>query len=382
MIKYIKTFIKKNIVILKLRNIGLLVFILALFSNCSDKKEKLYTETVDELFDTTHILTGYAQSEEEFKKNVSVYEKEMKRFDKLYTIYKSYDGINNLKTINDNAGIKAIKVDKDIINLLEESIRMYREVSNSVNIAAGSIIDLWEKRNENTLPLEEKLKEASKCTDINNIVINKKEETVFLKEKCMKINVGAVAKGYAVEFVAEKMKKMGITSFIISAGGNVRIIGKRKVPKKENKISDLKKCREEFCIGITSPIYGNTELDNNNPYKKGEYIAKIAAKDMSVVTTGNYQRYFVYKGEIYGHVIDLKKLKPGGEFASVTVITENSAFADFMSTALFLLSYEEGEKLVKNMGNIDAIWAFKNGEIKNTERLINGENYVKYNFKE
>ncbi|MDO5089578.1 MAG: FAD:protein FMN transferase, partial [Leptotrichiaceae bacterium] len=319
MVECIKTFIKKKSVIYKYGNIGLLMLILALFSNCLDKKERLYTETIDGLFDTTHILTGYARSEKEFKKNVSVYENEMRRLDRLYTVYKNYDGINNLKTVNDNAGIKAVKTDKDIINLLEEAVRLYKEINTSVNIAAGPIIDLWENRGENDFPSEKKLKEALKCTDINNIVINKKEETVFLKEKCMKINVGAIAKGYAVELTAEKMKKMGIDSFIISAGGNVRVMGKRKVPKKEDEISDLKKCREEFCIGVVSPVYGNTELDKNNPYRKKEYMAKIAVTDLSVVTTGNYQRYSVYKGDVYGHVIDLNTLKPGKNFASVTV---------------------------------------------------------------
>ena len=102
------------------------------------------------------------------------------------------------------------------------------------------------------------------------------------------------------------------------------------------------------------------------------------------MTTGNYERYYILEKKLYGHIIDLDLLKPGENFASVTVITENSGFADFMSTTLFLLSYEEGKELVEKINGhekIEAIWAMKNGNIEVSKGLINGENYVKYNFK-
>ncbi len=381
LLEYMKTIIKR------INGTGLMLLALALSSSCMKNSEKMYTETIDGLFDTTHVISGYDMDEKKFMKKVEFYKKEMERLHNLYTIHENIEGINNIKTINDNAGIKPVKVDGDIIVLLKDSIKWNREISSNVNIAAGKIIDLWEKgRKENKLPDTEDLEEAKKCSNIDDIIINEKESTVFLKRKCMMLNVGAVAKGYAVEIASDKMKKEGMDSLIISAGGNVMVIGKRKVPRKENGKSDLRNCRHEFCIGIASPIYNNEELDKNNIYNKKEnsYISKVAVSDMSVVTTGNYQRYFYLKGKVYGHIINLETLYPSDMFASITILTENSGFADFMSTALFMMSYEEGKKLIEKIGTkekIEVIWAMKTGDIESSDGLVNGENYVEYDFK-
>ena len=360
---------------------GLILLVLALFSSCSEKKEKMYREEITGLFDTTHILVGYDKNEKDFKRKVEIYKEEMERYHKLYTIYENFDGINNIKTINDNAGIKPVKVNVEIIDLLEKSIKWKNETKSKVDIFGGEIISLWNNRKEDELPLKEELENAKKCSVIENVEIDRQNSTVFLKKKCIKIDVGAVAKGYAVEKAAEKMEKEGISSFMISAGGNIRIIGKR--PVKNKNVKELIKCEIEFCVGITLPIYYDKELDKNNPYNKKEgYLAKIAATDSSVVTTGNYQRYFVKDKQMYGHIVDLDKLEPVNNFASVTVVTKDSGFADFMSTTLFLMSYKEGKELAERLGNIEVIWAFNDGRIENTQGLKEKDNFIKYNFKE
>lgn len=380
--KYIKITAKKYIKIMK---IGLGLLILILFSNCYKfNKEKIYKVEIDGYFDTVHILSGYDANEKNFKNKVEIYENEIERLHKLYTSYENYEGINNIKTINDNAGKKPVVVDEDIINLIEDSIKWNKEISNKVNIGAGSTISLWDNISNGTIPSEEKLKEAINCSNIDDIVINKTNNSIFLKKECMKLNVGGVAKGYAVEKIAQKLEKKGVDSFIISAGGNVKVIGQRKVENKNK--TDLKKCREYFCIGIMPPIFYNDTIDKNNPYyNKNDYIAKIVAKNISIVTTGNYQRYFYINNKIYGHIIDLEKLEPVNNFSSVTIITKNSGLADFLSTTLYLMTYEEGIKLVEKLNEkynekIDVIWAFSNGNIKNTKGLIERENFIKYNF--
>ena len=371
----------------KFGKMGLIFLISVLIFSCFNNKEKVYTETVDGLFDTVHVISGYDKSEQEFKKKVKFYQEEMGKLHKLYTSYEDFQGINNISTINENAGIKPVKVDRNIIDLLKDTLERNKEISDKVNIAAGNVIDLWDKaKTEGKLPEQSELEKMQKCAKTENIVIDEQNSTVFIKEKCTKLNLGAVAKGYAVEQVTKKMEKAGMTSFIISAGGNVKVVGKRKIPKKESEITDLKSCKNQFCIGIALPLYNDNNIDKSNPYNNGKngYLAKIATENMSIVTTGNYQRYFVMDNKVYGHVINLETLKPEDSFASVSVITEDSGLADFMSTTLFLLSYEEGKALIEKMGKkekIDVIWAMKNGDVISSEGLISGENYVKYNFR-
>ncbi len=379
--------INKSNIQQKCGKMGLIFLISVLIFSCSNNKEKIYTETVDGLFDTVHVISGYDKSEKEFKEKVKFYQQEMEKLHKLYTSYENFKEINNIRTINENAGIKPVKVDRNIINLLKDTLERNREISNKVNIAAGNVIDLWDKaKTEGKLPEQSELEKMQKCAKSENIVIDEQNSTVYLKEKCTKLNVGAVAKGYAVELVTEKMEKAGMTSLIISAGGNVKVIGKRKIPKKENEITDLKKCKEQFCIGVSLPLYNEKNIDKNNPYNNGknDYLAKVVAENTSIVTTGNYQRYFVMANKVYGHVINLETLKPEDSFASVSIITEDSGLADFMSTTLFLLSYEEGKALIEKIGKkekIDVIWAMKNGDVLSSKGLVSGENYVKYNFK-
>ena len=371
----------------KFGKMGLIFLISVLIFSCFNNKEKVYTETVDGLFDTVHVISGYDKSEQEFKKKVKFYQEEMEKLHKLYTSYEDFQGINNISTINENAGIKPVKVDRNIIDLLKDTLERNKEISDKVNIAAGNVIDLWDKaKTEGKLPEQSELEKMQKCAKIENIVIDEQNSTVFIKEKCTKLNLGAVAKGYAVEQVTKKMEKAGMTSFIISAGGNVKVVGKRKIPKKESEITDLKSCKNQFCIGIALPLYNDNNIDKSNPYNNGrnDYLAKIATENMSIVTTGNYQRYFVMDNNVYGYVINLETLKPEDSFASVSVITEDSGLADFMSTTLFLLSYEEGKALIEKIGKkekIDVIWAMKNGDVISSEGLISGENYVKYNFR-
>ena len=371
----------------KFGKMGLIFLISVLIFSCFNNKKKVYTETVDGLFDTVHVISGYDKSEQEFKKKVKFYQEEMEKLHKLYTSYEDFQGINNISTINENAGIKPVKVDRNIIDLLKDTLERNKEISDKVNIAAGNVIDLWDKaKTEGKLPEQSELEKMQKCAKTENIVIDEQNSTVFIKEKCTKLNLGAVAKGYAVEQVTKKMEKAGMTSFIISAGGNVKVVGKRKIPKKESEITDLKSCKNQFCIGIALPLYNDNNIDKSNPYNNGknDYLAKIATENMSIVTTGNYQRYFVMDNKVYGHVINLETLKPEDSFASVSVITEDSGLADFMSTTLFLLSYEEGKALIEKMSKkemIDVIWAMKNGDVISSEGLISGENYVKYNFR-
>ena len=191
-----------------------------------------------------------------------------------------------------------------------------------------------------------------KFTDISKVIVDSDKKTVFLEDKSMRLDVGAVAKGYASEVVSKELKAAGYNSFIISSGGNVRTVGQ-----------PLDGTRTKWGIGIQNPE-GNP-LDPNDPP-----LDIVFLRDQSVVTSGDYQRYYKVGEKTYHHLIDPKTLMPADYYRSVTIVTENSGLADFMSTTLFLTPFEEGKQLADRL-DIDAVWIMKDGTMRTTDNIKN-----------
>ena len=197
------------------------------------------------------------------------------------------------------------------------------------------------------LPPMEELTEAKKHINLEDIIIDKTKKTIFIKDPKLKIDVGAFAKGYATDKVAEKLKGEGLNSFIISAGGNIKAVGK---PLDDRKF---------YSIGIQNPFLEKEEKVKDIIYKN----------DVSVVTSGDYQRFYSVNGKNYHHIIDIDTLMPEGKFKSVTVVTDTGFIGDYLSTLFFLSSKEEAEKIADKIGNVGIIWIDFNGEMTFTENI-------------
>lgn len=316
------------------------VLLLSLFGCTNTTKYTKYSKGFLELFDTTSSITAYDTSQENFDKKYNELYKVIKKYSELFDIYNSYDDIINIKYLNDNAYKEAIEVDKEIIDLLNFSKLAYDVTNGKVNIAMGSVLSIWHDYREDgkALPPKSKLIEANKHTNIDDIIIDNKNSTVFFKDKELKIDVGAVAKGYVCNKIYEYITKNNLwQNAVISLGGNIITVG-----SKPN--------GNDFVIGIENP--------NSN-----DYLMKVNAKDnISVVTSGSYQRYYTVNGKNYSHIIDPDTLYPAEYFTSVTVISSDSALADAFSTALFCMSYDDGIKLVESNDKIEAIWLDNNGK--------------------
>lgn len=332
----------------------LLTFILIINITGCNKSYERYQADFTGAFDTYTQIIGYAQNKKEFDGYAQFIYDELNRYHQLFTIYDSYDGMSNIKTINENAGIAPVKVDKEIIDMIEYSINAYNLTDGKVNIAMGSVLKIWHDYREQGIndpskaqaPPMALLKEAQKHTDISDIVIDKENSTVYLKDAKMSLDVGAIAKGYTVELVANKVKEKGFISGIINVGGNIKAIGK---PMQD----DL----NTWNIGLQDP---NNETG---------IIDSVYINDISLVTSGDYQRYYMVGDKKYAHIIDPETLMPANNLKAVTIIAKDSALADVLSTALFILPYEDGLKLISSIGNADAYWIFTNGEIKTTEGI-------------
>lgn len=335
------------------------VFIFTALTACIDKKPKQYGYEFFDTFDTIVQVIGYSESEKEFSEYAKYTHDRFSELHKLFDIYNDYKGVNNLKTINDNAGKTAVEVDNSLIDLIEFCINTNQTISNKVNIAMGPVLKIWhEYRTEGMLhpenaklPPMDELQKAMSLTNIQDIVIDKANSTIYLKKEGMSLDVGAVAKGYVTQLVTNELQDKGFTSFIISGGGNIKAVGAPQDPTKQL-----------WGIGLQNPFY----FDDNS---QENLIDTAFVSDTSVVTSGDYQRYYTVDGKRYHHLIDTDTLMPQNIYSAVTVMTENSKLADFLSTALFITPYDEGRKLVDSIDGVEAYWIFPDGTIKNTTQF-------------
>lgn len=327
----------------------------AVSSNGLIKYDTIYYD----YFDTVTTFLAYTKDEKEFEKYKEILEKNLKKYNELYNTYDSFNGVNNISTINKNAGKNPVKVDKDIIELLEYCKDFYYKSDGKINIALGSLINLWHNERELAiknpkkaeLPKKESLEEASSHNDIDKIIIDKENSTVFIDDPDIRIDVGAIAKGYGVKKIVENLKKEGLNHAILSVGGDDVLIGDN--PSKNN---------GEFKIAIQNP-----DLSAKDPYS-----SIINLKDTSVVTSGDYQRFFKVDGKVYHHIIDPDTLYPSQYFKSVSVIHDDIALADALSTYLFIVDIKTGRKIAEKYG-AEVFWIDKDYNEYRTEGYKNIE---------
>ena len=324
----------------------ILAFLLCalLLTGCTgpgEPEKKQYTATFLTLFDTVTSIVGRAESEQAHMDAARAIHDELLIYHQLFDIYNDYEGINNLKTVNDSAGIAPVVVDRAIIDLLLDCKEYYDLTDGLVNVAMGSVLVLWhEARNDGLndianayLPDSEKLAEAANHMDFSCVVIDEEASTVFITDPDARLDVGAIAKGWSAQRVAETAPE----GLLISVGGNVVATG----PKDAN--------GTPWRVGVQNPDGGES------------YLHTLNITTGSVVTSGDYQRCYMVDGKIYHHIIDPATLYPSTYWRSVTIVCADSGLADALSTALFLLPLEEGMALAESCG-AQAMWVNEAGE--------------------
>ena len=326
------------------RTIALLLLCALLLSGCTgvgEPEAKQYTATFLTLFDTVTTIVGRAESEEAHMAASQAIHDELLVYHQLFDIYNDYEGLNNLKTVNDNAGLSPVVVDRAIIDLLLDCKAYYELTGGLVNVAMGSVLQLWhEARNDGLedianayLPDWEALEAAAEHVSIDAIVIDEAASTVYISDPAVRLDVGAIAKGWSAQRAAENAPG----GLLISVGGNVCATG----AKDEN--------GTPWRVGVQDPDGGE------------DYLHVLNVTGGSVVTSGDYQRCYLVDGKIYHHIIDPATLYPSEYWRSVTIVCADSGLADALSTALFLLPLEEGMALAESCG-AEAMWVDAAGE--------------------
>lgn len=295
------------------------------------------------LFDTVTVIVGYASSEEAFEADAHAFRDLLSEYNELYDIYNDYDGVNNIKTINDNAGGDPVEVDQRIIDLLLFCRDMYERTEGKTNVMLGSVLSIWHDAREygienpldSYLPEQDELEDANEHTAFDALVIDDENNTVQITDPLASLDVGAVAKGYAVQRVCETMPE----GLLVSVGGNVCATGPRPTDG------------SAWRVGVQDPD-GGVE----------DYVALLDISGGCLVTSGDYQRYYTVDGVRYHHIIDPDTLWPPTLWRAVSIVCDDSGVADALSTALFCMDRESGQKLLDEFG-AEALWIALDGSL-------------------
>lgn len=248
-------------------------------------------------------------------------------YHKLTDRYNEYEDVINVYYLNEilNDGDK-IEIDSRLADIIELGIAYYDKTGGLFNIASGNLTLVWKNFIDNCDRVPKK-KELNVNTNIDDIELG---GNIYTKNNDVRVDLGGIAKGYVTEIVGDYLEDNGINNYIINAGGNVKV----------GKAYD----KDSFVVGITDP-------DNTS-----SIFSKVNINNLSVVTSGNYQRYCELEDKIYSHIINPITKYSSNYVKSVTVIGEDSSICDIYSTYLYLLPVEDGLKIVNSTSGIEAIW--------------------------
>ena len=315
-----------------MRRMGALLVLLAvLLAGCAPGRQVYETAFLD-VFDTVTTLRGYDVSRQAFQTRAEQVHGALLEYHRLFDIYTDFPG--GLKQVNDNAGVAPVAVEPEVIALLKDCRQAYDLTDGRVNAAMGSVLSLWHDAREAgladpdhaALPDRAALEAAAEHISFDTVQLDEEAGTVYLADPAQRLDVGAIAKGWAAQRAAELLPE----GYVLSVGGNVCTRG-------------VKPDGSRWMIAVQSPEQGAGNL------------CVAALSGQCLVTSGDYQRGYTVDGKRYHHIIDPDTLMPASFWRSVTVLAQDSALADCLSTALFLLPLEEGKALAAQCG-AEAMW--------------------------
>ena len=333
----------------------MLIAVLLLTASCAASGAETYQKyryTFFGCFDTVIIFTAYTRDQAEFETYAKLVETEMTRYHQIFDKYNAYEGVDNLYAVNQGAAEGPVPAEPELMDLLL-TVREWRKAyGGALNPAMGAVLELWHDAREDgtVLPDEAALKQAAEHMDYDQVILDEEAGTVYFEDPDISLDVGAVAKGYTAERVAQWMLDSDMPSFIISAGGNVRC-GQKPLDGR---------ARWGVSIQDPGPIDG---LPGTG------YMDVLYLTNLSVVTSGDYQRYYTVDGVRYHHLIDPDTLYPGRHMRAVTIVTQDSGLADALSTAVFLMPYEQGRAFVEALDGVEAYWVLLDGSVQCTDGL-------------
>ena len=267
---------------------------------------------------------------------------EISRIEKLIS---SWDANSQTSEINRNAGIKPVKVDKELFDLIERAIGISKLTDGAFDISYASMDKIWKFDGSMTvMPSKEEIISSVEKVGYQNIVLDKKNSTVFLKLEGMKIGFGAIGKGYAADKAKKLLISKNVSSGIINASGDMNTWGKQPNGN-------------EWKVAIT------------NPMDKNKVFALLPITNGAVVTSGNYEKYVNFNGKRYTHIIDPRTGYPSTGIISVTVFAPKAELADALATSVFVMGKEAGLDRINQLPKIECIIIDDIGNITKSKNI-------------
>lgn len=341
----------------------LILSLILLLSACAEVPNRYSNVAISIGFNDAPVtFVAYTNTQAEYDRYFEQLKTELIYLGQLFDKYNDYPNLNNLKTINDNAGIQAIEVDQQLIDLLLFAKEWTTLSQNTFNITLGAVLDIWsDYRNEGKLlntadpeaygriPSLELLQQANECTGWDWVEIDDEANTVYIRKPCTLLDVGGIAKGFAADIVIKKLMDAGLETAIINIGDSSIIT----IGSKPN--------GDEWGVGIAQP-------KRNVIFADGSVDTLYFKESIHISTSGDNQNYYLADdGAYYHHLIDPLTLFPTNTpLHSVTVATSLSAgAAEALSKAMFILPYEEALNLLTELkakhpnDTFEAVWVFE-----------------------
>lgn len=267
---------------------------------------------------------------------------EIARIEKLIS---SWDADSQTSQINRNAGVKPVKVDTELFDLIRNAIGISKLTDGAFDISYASMDKIWKfDGSMTTMPSEEKIAASIAKVGFHNIILDKNKSTVFLKVEGMKIGFGAIGKGYAADKAKTLLIRNGVSSGIINASGDMNTWGKQPDGS-------------EWKVAIT------------NPLDKNKVFALLPITNGAVVTSGNYEKYVNFNGKRYTHIIDPRSGYPATGIISVTVFAPKAELADALATSVFVMGKEAGLDRINQLPKVECIIIDVEGNITKSNHI-------------
>jgi thiamine biosynthesis lipoprotein len=252
---------------------------------------------------------------------------------------------SQISKVNQNAGIQPIKVDREVYDLVNRAIKVSQITSGAFDISYASMDKIWKfDGSMKTMPTEEAIKKSVAKIGYINIILDSKKQTIFLKNQGMKLGLGGIGQGYIADKVKDLLLSKGCLSGIVNVSGDINVWGKQLDGK-------------PWTVGIV------------NPLNKNKIFAIFPLENSAVETSGNYEKYVVFNGIRYSHIIDPRTGYPAQGVASVSVFAKQTEIADALATGIFVLGVEVGLDLVNQMKGVQCIIVDDKGKIHSSKGI-------------